>query len=563
MDELAVYTRALSAKEVAEHYQAAKPAANQTPRETHIYQGQDQLSMEPSFFKGIFPEAQPVDMKSGEHLEFYDKPLPADRSNSFWGLNRSVGNVQGWKRDISEKTVYDALLRDMSADGTKQWEIGIGKAGQLYSWRGGWGEAIPPQFMPWTDEVWQATSFSSEVQTLVNKLDKHDGGPSGNGFIQAGATSCEYPPACYTFYSPMLARWYDSKDSAYYVLNWGPHPFSPLLVTHKVLYFTRYKYLGDGVPSVTTASYNFGTYTYGRNGIPWGGVRTSTYPVFFVSKRDGSYKFMKLYFGENGCNFDRSKADGWLGASASKNNPNAQTFGFVFGRNSGKKVHGDWGQVDGGGIGVGRAGHTIVKTRNEITVNKRDYTVMASNVNGTQLPGRGFWLNYYLMVGPREEVIKNARKYTGKVYTGDLNFTEQDTGLTPLYMDSNGLLTRQKQGDAKPACRVCDKPINDSQSLFCISEVPAGGKSMVTTDPYAMSYKTPWKNVLPKSDPQYKQFNNRSTILPYMSQNTKPLHWTLLGFVIPTDKTKLHKSEYIEVPGIDTSDGEPPVLARK
>lgn len=146
---------------------------------------------------------------------------------------------------------------------------------------------------------------------------------------------------------------------------------------------------------------------------------------------------------------------------------------------------------------------------------------------------------------------------------GNLNFTEQNAGLIPLYLDSHGLLTRQKQGDSRPACRVYDKPITNSQPLFRITEVPAGGKSMITIDPYALSYKSPWTNVLPKTDPQYKKYNNRDTYLVHLSQDKKPLNWTLLGFVIPTDKTTMNRSMYTSVPGIGSTDGEQPVLARK
>lgn len=154
MDELVIYTRALSAKEVSEHYSSTKPAKDQSVKEMPIYNGQDQLAMDLSFFTGLLPQTQPVEMKPGEHFQIYDKTLPSDRSNSFWGFNRTNGVIAGWKKYISEKTIYDALLRDIGPNGQKRWEIGIGKAGQLYSWRGPWGEAIPPQFLPWTDEVW-------------------------------------------------------------------------------------------------------------------------------------------------------------------------------------------------------------------------------------------------------------------------------------------------------------------------------------------------------------------------------------------------------------------------
>lgn len=561
MDELAVYTRALSAKEVSEHYQVGKPAKGQTMREVPIYNGQDQMAMAPSFFKGLFPETQPVEMKAGEHFQFYDKALPADRSDSFWGLNMTNGSVKGWKKYTSEKSVYDALLRDIGPPGQKQWEIGIGKAGQLYSWRGPWGEAVPPQFMPWTDEVWQAASLSFEIQNLSVRLNSLGSGAIGNGYYQAGATSCQYPPVSDTFYSPVLARWFDAKDNAYYVLNWYLAPSSPTLFKHEMFIYTRYKYLGDGVLEVTTAAFDADHYTYGRRGIPWGGVRTSTYPYIFVSKPDGSYAFRDQMFAENGSAFDRSQADGWLGTATSKDDPNAQAFGFVFGRPSNQFKGG--AKLGGGIIDVGTAGEAIVKDGDQITVNKRDYTVMDSNLNGDQLPGQAFCVNYYLIVGSRDQVIQNARKYAGRVYTADLHFTEQNAGLTPLYLDAKGLLTRQERGNSKPPCQAYNMPITNSQRLFRISEVPANGKSIITTDPYALSYKSPWVNVLPKNDPLYKRFSNRYTILPHLSQEAKPLHWTLLGFVIPADKIALNKSQYTAVPGINTTENEPPVLARK
>lgn len=86
----------------------------------------------------------------------------------------------------------------------------------------------------------------------------------------------------------MLARWFDAKDNAYYVLNWMNSPFAPTIFKHKILIYSCFKYLGDGVLEVTTAAFNAGKYTYGRSGIPWGGVRDSTYPYIFVSKPDGS-----------------------------------------------------------------------------------------------------------------------------------------------------------------------------------------------------------------------------------------------------------------------------------
>lgn len=368
MDELAVYTRALSAQEIASHYRQGTVGMYKVMPQEPIYNGQDQKDMDPTFFSGVFPKAPPVEMKPGEHFEIYDGPLPADRSSSFWAFSER-NTTKGWTKYISEKTVYDALLRDIGPDGQKRWELGIGKAGQIYSLRGPWGEAIPPQAMPWDDEVWQATGFVGKpdgVGRMTEKLNRLSSGPIGNGFYQAGANSYQYPPASYQFYAPMLARWFDAKDNAYYILNWMNCPGAPTLFKHKVLVFARYKYLGDGVLEVTSAPFNAGPpgYSYGRHGDPWGGVRNSTYPYVFISKRDGSYEFEPA--GGKGLHLGPNNSDGWLGAAASPNDPNAQTFAFVFGKKTSKK---DRQQT---------SGYVAGSIHDPRKFNKRDYIVMAA-----------------------------------------------------------------------------------------------------------------------------------------------------------------------------------------
>ncbi|MGY8951725.1 MAG: hypothetical protein ACKVJW_08060, partial [Flavobacteriales bacterium] len=82
-------------------------------------------------------------------------------SNSFWAID-----------SFSESSVFKAEMSYVSnIDTTKNYNIRIGKGGQLYSFRGNFGESVPPQWVhpnwvdssygggtsyaPWVDEVWQ------------------------------------------------------------------------------------------------------------------------------------------------------------------------------------------------------------------------------------------------------------------------------------------------------------------------------------------------------------------------------------------------------------------------
>jgi len=543
IDEIAVYTRALSAQEAAKHYRTGKPNKEQPMQEAEIYDGQDKLGMDKTFFENLFPETQPVEMNADEEFAFYDKALPSDRDASFWELNNNQAYVDGWKKHVSENTVYHALLRNFDKEGGKNWEIGIGKAGQLYSWRGAWGEVLPPQFMPWTDEAWQATSFTGQVGGILHELRKLGGGEMGEGFVHgSGTTTTQYPPTSYTFYDPMLARWFDEKENAYYVINWGQSPNTPTLFEHKILYYSRYKYLGDGVLEITNASFNFGDYTYGYAGIPWGGVRQSTFPNVFVSKPDGSYEYTDVGFGEPGCNNDRKDTGGWMIASQDKEDMASLTFGFVFGNGfEGKKIKG----IDkpGGNMGFGHAGKDPSKVSG---ISLRDYIIMASNVKGTQKPGEGFWTNYFLVVGSKENVIKQGKKYADKPSYGVLDFTEANATLRTLYFDKKLMLTLEKKGNAKAVCQIYNQPITHSKPLFRIEEV-GSAKVIITTNPYDLSHKADWPNVLPKDHKRYEEFNGRQTCLPHLSQDKKPLKWTLLGFVISEKNATLEASKYMSI----------------
>lgn len=241
--------------------------------------------MDRSFFEGVFAgDANPAEPPVHEKFEFYDGPFPDDRPFSFW----KVYEFKNAGREISEKDVYHTLLRHFDREGRKDWEISIGAGGQLYSWRGPWGEAIAPQAGPWMDEVWQATLHSPGAQQVLNAIRQYDknetnfNGTVGEAFVHGSGSNIRsnaYTPeeaqassGMNMFFLPMLARWYDAESKSYSMINLGQSPTQPTVLHHKILFYSRYRYLGDGVLEVENVAFNFGEYEYGRNGIPWGGV---------------------------------------------------------------------------------------------------------------------------------------------------------------------------------------------------------------------------------------------------------------------------------------------------
>jgi hypothetical protein len=502
----------------------------------------------------------PVD----EGYALYDGPLPADRDPAVWGL---FGDHTGssWMKDITEQHVFHALLQHKGRDGKEDWAIGIGKGGQLYSWRGPWGEALPPQNTPWVDEVWQATAHSVDVQNLIRAIRGFDKTETnlhcriGRAFVHgSGAYDHAGPAGKTVFYCPMLTRWYDAADKSYTVVNWGQSPHLPTVFRHKILFYNRYRYLGDGVLEVTHLAFNFGEYEYGYGGIPWGGVRTTTYPELFVSTSDGSFVFIEQVYGENHTFRECRKSAGWLGAAAKRGDPRGQAFAFAFGRDY------DYEKVQKrdrrpalfslGRAGRGRGGKP----------NRRDYTVMANSVRGTLKPGEDYWVRYYLMVGPLDRVVNNAGKYAKKADYGVLDFTEEMATLQPLYMKGHeaggDTLVRRGGAGSSPACRVYNEPVRNAMPLFSIRELPTG-RRVVTPDPYALSRKEAYRNPLPEDHRLFDELEKASTCHPYQSQAGKDLKWELLGYVMPVDKATGDPGRYVKLETIVKGPGIRDLLA--
>lgn len=195
-----------------------------------------------------------------------------------------------WHGAPFEPEVFLAEMRHESSDPTKAWTMRVAQGGNIYGFRGIYGEAMPPQNhpdAPWIDEVWQMVS--------VNQAKNRSGRKANLRFFihQAGTYMKDRPfTKRKVFYSPSLAKHCSSHDRQCSFASWGQQAHVPTPYTSDAMYFNRYRDCGDGVVEVTNLIYNNAKTSRGKWGaldyfnIPWGGVRESNLPEMYLSAKN-------------------------------------------------------------------------------------------------------------------------------------------------------------------------------------------------------------------------------------------------------------------------------------
>ena len=185
----------------------------------------------------------------------------------------------------------DLFLAEMShkndIDDRQSWTIRIGKGANIYSFRGKYGEAIPPQYHEnavFIDEVTQSVSVNQEKN-------RNSGKPY---FIhQAGiyTKDGDFTPKKNPFFSPNIAKYCGGNECL--SGSWGQQAHVPTFHSSDVLYFNGYRDCGDGVLELTSVIHNAaddlddGDEVSYLN-VPWGGVRRSNLRDILISNADGT-----------------------------------------------------------------------------------------------------------------------------------------------------------------------------------------------------------------------------------------------------------------------------------
>jgi hypothetical protein len=254
---------------------------------------------------------------------YLDNGLVVSYANDFDFSSSYTASGSTWAIDsFPESQVFHAQIDyTSSVDTTESFSFRVGKGGNIYSFRGVFGESVAPQwrnsnwvqptygggtsYAPWVDEVWQMVA----VDGVLNNV------PDSSYFIHQAGVYLKTPQQTQPFFSPMLAEYYNEDDRSYSVVNWGQQAHTEDIQNtgfrSDLLYYTRYKVLGDGILQVDNMIYNFGEDNISFINIPWGGVRNSSLEHFFISDPSSNYALADGLYGQTPV-IQTANTGGWM-----------------------------------------------------------------------------------------------------------------------------------------------------------------------------------------------------------------------------------------------------------
>ena len=419
-------------------------------------------------------------------------------SNSFWAID-----------SFPESVVFNANLSYISnSDSAQSYEIRVGKGGQLYSFKGYFGESVPPQWRPpnWVDSTYGGgTSYApwvDEVWQMVCVDGSQNNSPDSNYFIHQAGVYLKTPLQKRPFYSPQVAEYYDSLNHSYTTVNWGQHAHTNNLsytgFTSSLIYYTRYTVLGAGVLQIDNMIYNWGNDNIDFLNMPWGGVRNSNLDHFFIATPSNSYINSPGLYGQ-GPVVQTQSTGGWmawsndsLGTSATL----AMAHPITTNTNGNVFRYGDAGNLDA-------------------NWNDRDYHVFEMirfPSNGQLGFGKSMSFRYFYVLGADIESVKSAiinnklvsasldTSYTASIYSVDsvrYSFLQQLNKITTsIDTNGSGLLLRTS-------------PYANSYPLFKLTS--SDSIDYISTDPYYLS-ESPWDGLM-QSISLLGFLNNQSSLV--------------------------------------------------
>ena len=191
----------------------------------------------------------------------------------------------------SEPKLFLAEMKNVNNENpNKSWTLRVGTSGNMYSFRGAYGEALPPQYHirgEWVDEV---------IQSVAVNVEKNDVAGGKPYFIHQAGVYPRDPLHTDPFFSPSIANYCREKECLFG--TWGQQVYLPTFRKSHLLYFNAYRDCGDGIIEHTSVFHNAdpnlknGDYLDYVN-VPWGGVRYTTLRDVFFSNPDGE---MEIFF---------------------------------------------------------------------------------------------------------------------------------------------------------------------------------------------------------------------------------------------------------------------------
>ena len=419
-----------------------------------------------------------------------ESTVATDYGNTTFSASRAL-EVSGsaWSLSLHEAHVMDARLTQTVVGGgpgeaQRSWDLRVGRGGHLYSLRTPvLGETVPPQWRsdgdssPWNDEVWQGVAVDSAQNAP----------PDSPYFIhQAGVYTKRDPMLSEPFYSPQVAAWLNPADRSYTTVNWGQQAHIGIYgdattendwKSH-MLFFTRYRDLGQGVIEVSLGVYSYGPDTLAWLNMPWGGVRRTSTEYAFLSEPGGtSWSEPATHGFGSGASVELNKTGGWAGFSNS-NTGAAPALGIVFGLDSDPlpdpSVGASWYRW-------GYAGGSF--SAEETTW--RNYFV-SSNVRRYRVgQGEGVWSRYYFVLGG--DLTDLAARIAARSLVGvelrEFDYDESSSPLVGYRSSGSGADFRIAVDNESPHFQLYAHPVRRSFPIYEVLE--RDGRRFLSWSPYA------------------------------------------------------------------------------
>jgi hypothetical protein len=390
------------------------------------------------------------------------------------------------------------------------WTIRVGKGGQLYYIDlEGLGQIICPNrsFSPWNDDCMTTTVYSSDVVDTDDELKVGSYNDNWvNGYIHGSGMYVKPhmdPLNNKAFFNPILHEEFNGSDRSYSIINWGLVP-KPSINRGDVLFYSRYRDIGNGVLEITFYCYNFGNRVYDFAETPWWAVRPSRFPNMVEGiNGTSSFKVNNRVFGTGSI----PPKGGWGAHTVNPSDPNSIACALVWGSTS-----------TGMGVNFG-----VVNT------GERDMALIAPSKSVFSMPyGTGIRYRRYCVFGKLSNVADICSKLDQYSFFEEIEFPETNSGKLPLY---NGLAEGQtilsKTPNGSPVCYTYPIPVKDSLPLLLMKN-KSTNTYFLTTDPYAACNKDPFTNPYPVGHPKYATYQNRHVYQVYDDNS----EWiSLLGFV--------------------------------
>ena len=389
-----------------------------------------------------------------------------DLSNSPWGTQYSEGYVM-------DTRISSISLNDTS----KNWELRVGKGGQIYSLiTDDLGETVPPQkthndVAPWVDEVWQTVAVDQSANPTA--------------FNHSAGVYLANPTLNEPYYTPRLATQIDENDKSFYSINWSQpsNDGGSYQLDRKsyVLNLTKYKDLGDGVIEVTLGHYNFGPDTYDWHNMPWGGVRrTSMEHGFYTQTDQQTYDRLVDYFPD----LRKTKDTGGWFVFSSDENGDGHSMGWVYGLDD--PLPDSYDLNGNGKTDFIRMGYTPPLTLDPNTpeTDFRNFLVATCVRRYRLYTRRGIWVRCYLVFGDDRDDVRQKtlnRDLVNQTTFEEMDNPESESSLIGYKLSLNdGSFTIEKSDS--PDFYLYEQLINKGMPLFEV--VMNDGTKFVTWDPY-------------------------------------------------------------------------------